>query len=78
MNFKFMFFLLITLFASCSKYKDVPASECERVTAHAQKILDGSKSRGEIMSDCKSASDQQRGCAMAAKNALTLAACTKK
>ena len=66
---------LFTMFA-CSK--KVPVSECKTVVAHAKKIMgNDAPSASKLMEDCKAATDEQRGCAMDAKNSLSLAACLK-
>ncbi|WP_407332842.1 hypothetical protein [Enterovibrio sp. 27052020O] len=70
----------IALFAfgltACSDYDPVPESQCSNVVSHAQKVLGAmAPSAGELMGQCKSASDSERGCVMAATKKGQLAQC---
>ena len=71
-------FLATTFFglAACSDYEPVAQSDCGKVVSHAQKILGAlAPSAGELMSQCKAASDSERGCVMASTKKGQLAQC---
>lgn len=60
----------------CSNYDPVKVSQCSKVVSHAQKILGGmAPKRSEMMADCKKASDNDRGCVMAATKKGQVAQC---
>ncbi|EOD79349.1 hypothetical protein RN22_18955 [Grimontia sp. AD028] len=62
--------------AACSDYDPVAESDCNKVVSHAQKILGAlAPSAGELMSQCKAASDSERGCVMASTKKGQLAQC---
>ncbi|WP_325893075.1 hypothetical protein [Grimontia sp. NTOU-MAR1] len=61
---------------ACSDYDPVAESDCGKVVSHAQKILGAlAPSAGELMSQCKAASDSERGCVMASTKKGQLAQC---
>ncbi|OEE66141.1 hypothetical protein A1OO_10125 [Enterovibrio norvegicus FF-33] len=61
---------------ACSGHDPVPESECGKVVSHAQKVLGAmAPSAGELMGQCKSASDSERGCVLAATKKGQLAQC---
>ena len=71
--------LSIQLFAvaGCSKHTPVPVTQCNAVVTHASRVLgDDAGSSSQLMKDCREATDQQRGCALAAKSAISLMRCT--
>ncbi|OUS29209.1 hypothetical protein A9Q99_08830 [Gammaproteobacteria bacterium 45_16_T64] len=60
----------------CSRYDPVPVSDCSKVVRHAQKVLgDLAPSHKEMMTDCKAASDNDRGCIMASSKKGEVAQC---
>ncbi len=66
----------VVALTSCSSYDPVPASECGKVVAHSKKILgDMAPSYQDMMKECKAASDNERGCAMAAEKPGQLMKC---
>ncbi|WDE00666.1 hypothetical protein [Thalassomonas actiniarum] len=78
MNNKTAALLLLcpALLPGCSKHEPVPASQCDRVVAHAKKVL-GSKapSTAEMNKQCKGATDDARGCVLAADKPMKLLKC---
>ncbi len=67
-----MFFIL----QACSKVAPVAVSECKAVVVHVQKVLaDKAPSKSKMMKQCKAASDEARGCAMAADKPMKLLQC---
>ena len=67
---------LILALSSCGEAPKVPPSECKAVVKHVKSVL-GKFAPGdkEIMSQCKAATDEARGCAMAAKKPMKLTQC---
>ena len=66
----------VSLLQGCSNYDPVKVSQCGKVVSHATKILgDMAPSRSEMMADCKKASDNDRGCVMAATKKGQVAQC---
>jgi len=60
----------------CSSYDPVPASQCKKVVKHAKEVLGSFAPKySEMMSDCKKATDQERGCIMAATKKGQIAQC---
>lgn len=71
-------FLTCAMFSisACSDYDPVAKSDCSKVVSHAQKILGAlAPSASELMSQCQSASDSERGCVMASNKKGQLAQC---
>lgn len=69
-------FIAVLLLQGCDNYEPVAASNCSNVVQHAQKILgDFAPSRANMMKDCKEASDNERGCVMAATKKGQVAQC---
>ncbi|PCJ46745.1 MAG: hypothetical protein COA99_02090 [Moraxellaceae bacterium] len=69
-------FVCVMSLQACSRYDPVPASDCNKVVSHAQKVLGSmAPSRSEMMTDCKKASDNDRGCIMAATKKGQIAQC---
>ncbi len=61
---------------ACSKAPPVPASECKQVVAHAKKVLkENAPSSSKMMKQCKAASDDARGCVMAADKPVKMMKC---
>jgi hypothetical protein len=61
---------------SCTNYEPVAISECKVVVKHAQKLLgDLAPRRSQLMTDCKKATDKERGCVMAATTGGQAARC---
>jgi len=76
---KTLFILLLTtglLLTGCSSYDPVPVSKCSKVVSHAKKTLGKlAPTYSKMMASCKKASDQERGCIMAATKAGQVAQC---
>jgi len=61
---------------SCTNYEPVAVSQCKVVVKHAQKVLGSlSPRRSELMTDCKKASDTERGCVMSSKKSGEILQC---
>ena len=69
----------LLVFSGCSEnYQPVAESKCPEVVKHTSKILGKfAKPKAEMMQQCKSYSDVQRGCAMQATIVADLAKCAK-
>jgi uncharacterized protein YcfL len=68
--------LLLVVLAGCSKAEPVPVSECKSVVAHAKRILgDKAPSSSEMLKQCKAATDEARGCVLAADKPMKLLDC---
>jgi len=73
-------FLGLIFMAACSdNYAPVKAGKCGTVVQHTNKILGklNSKTKPEMLKECKNYSDQQRGCALQAKIVADLLKCAK-
>jgi len=78
MQFKNFFksIVFLSLLLGCTKHDPIPVSECPSIVSHAKSILGTmADSHEKMMSDCKKATDQQRGCAKAAKTPYSLSKC---
>ncbi len=54
----------------------VPASSCDKVVAHTMSVLkDKSPSKSKLLAQCKAATDEQRGCIMAADKPMKILQC---
>lgn len=54
----------------------VPVSECGAVVKHIKSVLkDKAPSRSEMTKQCKEATDEQRGCALAADKPMKILSC---
>ncbi|WDE13415.1 hypothetical protein [Thalassomonas haliotis] len=64
------------LLLGCSKHEPVAVGQCDKVVAHAKKIL-GNKgpSTTEMNKQCKAATDDARGCVLAADKPMKLLKC---
>jgi len=61
----------------CQKHPEVPEKECPQVVSHARKLLgDRADPASKMLAECKKASGQERGCAMAADSAADLLRCS--
>jgi len=68
--------ITLLLMQACSNYEAVSVSECDKVVAHAKKVLGKfASSTAEMMADCKKATDKERGCIMAASKKGQIAQC---
>ncbi|WP_100914907.1 hypothetical protein [Pseudoalteromonas spongiae] len=66
----------IVLLTGCSKADPVPVSECKAVVSHAKRVLgDKAPSSSQMLKQCKAASDEARGCVMAADKPMKLLDC---
>ena len=69
-------FMGVLLMQGCSNYEPVSVSECSKVVAHATQVLGNfASSYSEMMADCKKATDNERGCIMAATKKGQIAQC---
>ncbi len=61
---------------SCSKPAPVSIKECDKVVSHVKSILkDRAPSNSEMLKQCKAASDDARGCVMAANKPMKILQC---
>ncbi|PKF51090.1 hypothetical protein [Enterovibrio nigricans] len=75
MRFTLLAVTVLTL-SACTDYDPIPVSQCNKVVSHAQKVLGAlAPSANELMSQCKSASDSERGCVIASSKKGQLAQC---
>ena len=66
----------VLVIQGCSHYEPVSVSECNKVVAHATKVLGSfAPSQSEMMADCKKATDNERGCIMASTKKGQIAQC---
>ncbi|MBE0366195.1 hypothetical protein PULV_b0950 [Pseudoalteromonas ulvae UL12] len=64
------------ILAACSKAPPVPSSECDKVVAHAKKVLGAqAPSNSEMTQQCKAATDEARGCVMQADKPMKILKC---
>ncbi|WDE03785.1 hypothetical protein SG34_020735 [Thalassomonas viridans] len=64
------------LLFACSKHEPVPVNQCDQVIAHAKKVLGGkAPSTAEMSKQCKAATDDARGCVLAADKPMKLLKC---
>ncbi|WP_199609923.1 hypothetical protein [Flocculibacter collagenilyticus] len=62
--------------SGCSTAEPVAKERCDEVVKHSKKILgDNAPSNSELLKQCKAATDEQRGCAMAADKPMKLLKC---
>ena len=62
--------------SACSDTVPIPVSECAKVVAHAKKILgDKAPSTADMSKQCKEASDEARGCVLAATKSMKILQC---
>jgi len=74
-KFSILIFTIATLTA-CSKADPVPVSECKKVVSHAKKVLgDQAPSSSKMLKQCKAASDEARGCVLAADKPMKILKC---
>ena len=67
---------VFVLLSGCSKADPVPVSECKAVVSHAKRVLgDKAPSSSQMLKQCKAASDEARGCVMAADKPMKLLDC---
>jgi ABC-type uncharacterized transport system auxiliary subunit len=69
--------LLLGLWGCGNKYEPVAVSKCSKVVKHARKLM-GNKadSVSKMTTQCKAASDQERGCVMVADSKADLMRCS--
>jgi len=69
-------FVGVLLIQGCSSYEPVPVSQCSSVIKHAKKVLGSAAPKSsEMKANCKEATDQERGCIMAATTKGLIAQC---
>ncbi|AWB68885.1 hypothetical protein C2869_02360 [Saccharobesus litoralis] len=75
-------FKLIAILATCSLLlacggpTPVAKSDCDKVIQHVKSVLkDKAPSHSELTAQCKSATDEQRGCVMAADKPMKVLQC---
>ena len=72
--------IAVAFLCGCSAdYQPVSAKQCGAIVKHTSKILGklASKSTTEMIKECKSYTDEQRGCAMQAKIVADIVKCSK-
>ena len=72
--------IVITLVGTsgCTNYEPVKASKCGEIVKHTSKILGKlAKPQATMLKECKSFTDEQRGCAMQATIVADLVKCSK-
>ena len=68
--------VMIVTLVSCSKATPVPASECSTVINHVKKILkERAPSKSKMLEQCQAATDDARGCIMAADKPMKILQC---
>jgi len=68
--------LVILTLVSCSKATPVPKSKCDAVVSHVKSILKGNApSKSKMTKQCQAATDEARGCVMAADKPMKLLQC---
>jgi len=71
-----MVFITLAALTACSKADPVPVSECKKVVSHAKKILgEQAPSSSKMLKQCKAASDEARGCVLAADKPMKILKC---
>jgi len=71
-----LYILSSLLLLSCSKATPVPASECKQVVSHVKKVLGkNAPSNSKMLKQCKKATDEARGCVMAADKPMKILQC---
>ncbi|SFD19621.1 hypothetical protein [Pseudoalteromonas denitrificans] len=61
---------------ACSKADPVPVSECKKVVNHVKKVLgEQAPSSRKMLKQCKAASDEARGCVLAADKPMKILKC---
>jgi len=69
-------FITIATITACSKADPVPVSECKKVVSHAKKVLGAqAPSNSKMLKQCKAASDDARGCVLAADKPMKILKC---
>jgi hypothetical protein len=67
--------MLITL-VGCSKAPPVSISECDTVVSHVKSVLkDNAPSKSKMLQQCEAATDEARGCVMAADKPMKILQC---
>ena len=70
------YLIFIGSIQSCSHYDPVAIEQCKIVSEHAKKVLgDLSPPLPKLIESCKSATDDIRGCIMAANSISKMAQC---
>ncbi len=68
--------LVILTLVSCSKATPVPVGECNTVVSHVKSVLkDNAPSKAKMLQQCKAATDEARGCIMAADKPMKILQC---
>jgi len=68
--------LVILTLVSCSKATPIPKSECQTVVSHVKSILkDKAPSKSKMLKQCEAATDEARGCVMAADKPMKILQC---
>lgn len=67
------------LLQGCSKAKPVSVSECKNVVNHVKKVLGkNAPINSKMIKQCKKATDEARGCVMAADKPMKIMQCDFK
>ncbi len=66
----------VLLLQGCSSYEPVSVSKCDAVIKHAKKVLgEMAPTHSKMQAECKAATDQERGCMMAATTKGQISQC---
>lgn len=67
---------IIFTLTACGSPEPLPVSDCGKIVTHVKKVLGKhAPSVSKMKKQCKSASDEARGCAMSAEKPLALSQC---
>lgn len=71
-----LIFVIGLVLNACSQAEMVSVNECDKVVAHAKSVLkENAPSQADMLKQCKAASDEARGCVMAADKPMKLLKC---
>jgi len=71
------FALTLSAIQGCTSYEPVSVKQCTSVVKHAQKVLGKmSPPYEKLLKSCKAATDNERGCIMAAKKMGQITQCS--
>jgi hypothetical protein len=68
--------LVLSCLISCSKATPVSVSECDKVVSHVKNVLgERAPSNSKMLKQCKDATDEARGCVLAANKPMKILQC---
>ena len=66
----------LSAITACGGAEPLPQSDCDKIVTHVKKVLGKfAPAHGEMVKQCQAASDEARGCAMAAQKPMALSQC---